>query len=186
MRDCTPPPILAGITRPKPALTASTKPAKEAAKTSPSLSHCSDCSTAQSTDSEADPRSSLHTRLSSIPQTPSVHSTKALVALAKQYHLPPSLLIAEPNSNPRHQSSSGVKKRPRDGFAEDLTPNANMSTPGISSSTLDEGDQRSPKKQKKSRVNTKIWVYHNLRFEQLFAGTSACWMRCWTTPSFNK
>jgi len=45
-----------------------------------------------------------------------------------------------------------------------------MSTPGIGSSTLDEGDQRSPKKQKKSRVNTKIWVYHNLRFEQLFAG----------------
>lgn len=45
-----------------------------------------------------------------------------------------------------------------------------MSTPGIGSPTLDEGDQRSPKKQKKSLVNIKIWVYHNLRFEQLFAG----------------
>lgn len=150
----------------------STRPAEEAPEAPPSSpGHCSDSPTRQTTDSEADPCSSSHTSLSSTPRTSSVSSTEELVDLTKRYHLPRSLLLAEPNNDPRHKFPGGVKRQARDSFAEVPTPNASTSTREIGRSSLNEEDGRPRKKQKKSLVHTEIWVAHHLgRFEQMFAG----------------
>lgn len=149
-----------------------TKPTEEAPEACSSpRRHCSDSLTVQTTDSESHPRSSLDTPLSSAPQTPSISSTEELVDLTNRYHLPPSLLIAQPNRDPRHNFPRGVKRRARDSFSEGLAPNATTATREIDSPALDEGDRRSRKKQKKSLVDTEIWVAHRLgRFERMFAG----------------
>lgn len=185
MRDCPPlAHILERIATPEPSSTAksqekdpqctklSTSPAKEAPEAPPSSpGHCSDSPTGETTDSGRDPCSSSHTSLPSTPRTPSVTNTEELVDLTKRYHLPRSLLLAEPNSNPRHKFPSGVKRRAQDSFAEDPTPNVSISTREIGSSSLNEGDGRPRKKPKKSPVHTEIWVAHHLgRFERMFAG----------------
>ena len=147
----------------------SIKSAEKALKTSSSsLKHYSDSFTDQITDFEADSWSFLHTSLSSTSLTLFIFSIEELVALTEQYHLSQSLFIEKSNSNSQHQFLSCFKKWSWDSFAEGLITNVNTFTSEIDSFSLNKDDWHSHIKQKKSHVNTVIWVSHYLHFEQIF------------------
>jgi len=177
-----------------------TQEADPALNTSPSSSSSHNNSPNQpAKTSETDSCSSVQTPPTSIPTTPSECTTKDLVRLSKQCELSPSLLITEPKTNLRYKLRGGERRPVRshlDGSSasdsSSLAPNASSPAPNASSpapnasspAPIDNAlvcdigslapidrDEPPRKKQKKSLINTDIWVSNSSgRSERFFAG----------------
>ena len=133
--------------------------------------------------SETDSCSSVQTSLTSILSTPSKCTTKEFVQLS-ELESSPSLLITEPKTNLRYKLRGGekrpVRNHPDGSSASDssLAPIVSTPAPLDNGSLCDVGglapidrDEPPRKTQKKSLINTDIWVSNSSgRSERFFAG----------------